>query len=90
MIGQNLSMTSFFFLLRVGIASVHFTFALVGLAYPEARVHPQSINFPYTSCLLGLLATSQQYFSLKKNQPPANTQQYFSLTINQHQPSAKR
>jgi hypothetical protein len=31
---------------------------------------------------------SQQYFSLRTNQPPATSQQYFSLTTNQHQPSA--
>jgi hypothetical protein len=37
---------------------------------------------------LGLSATSQQYFSLTTNQPPATSQQYFSLTTNQHQPSA--
>jgi hypothetical protein len=38
-------------------------------------------------CSLGLSATSQQYFSLKTNQPPATSQQYFSLRTNQHQPS---
>jgi hypothetical protein len=38
--------------------------------------------------LLGLSATSQQYFSLGTNQPPATSQQYFSLRTNQHQPSA--
>jgi hypothetical protein len=32
--------------------------------------------------------TSQQYFSLRTNQPPATSQQYFSLITNQHQPSA--
>jgi hypothetical protein len=37
---------------------------------------------------LRLSATSQQYFSLKINQPPATSQQYFSFRINQHQPSA--
>jgi hypothetical protein len=30
-------------------------------------------------CSLGLSATSQQYFSLRTNQPPATSQQYFSL-----------
>jgi hypothetical protein len=35
-----------------------------------------------------LTVTSQQYFSLRTNQPPATSQQYFSLKINQHQPSA--
>jgi hypothetical protein len=39
-------------------------------------------------CSLGLSATSQQYFSLTTNQPPAISQQYFSLRTNQHQPSA--
>jgi hypothetical protein len=35
-----------------------------------------------------LSATSQQYFSLRTNQPPATSQQYSSLRTNQHQPSA--
>jgi hypothetical protein len=39
-------------------------------------------------CSLGLSATSQQYFSLTTNQPPATNKQYFSLRTNQHQPSA--
>jgi hypothetical protein len=39
-------------------------------------------------CSLGLSATSQQYFSLRTNQPPATSQQYFSLRTNQHQSSA--
>jgi hypothetical protein len=39
-------------------------------------------------CSLGLSATSQQYFSLRTNQPPATSQQYSSLSTNQHQPSA--
>jgi hypothetical protein len=39
-------------------------------------------------CSLGLSATSQQYFSLTINQPPATSQQYSSLRTNQHQPSA--
>jgi hypothetical protein len=39
-------------------------------------------------CSLGLLATSQQYFSLTTNQPPATSQQCSSLRTNQHQPSA--
>jgi hypothetical protein len=37
-----------------------------------------------------LSATSQQYFSLRTNQPPTISQQYFSLRTNQHQPPAKR
>jgi hypothetical protein len=36
----------------------------------------------------GLSATSQQYFSLRTNQPLATSQQYFSIRTNQHQPSA--
>jgi hypothetical protein len=39
-------------------------------------------------CLFGLSATSQQYFSLRTNQPSTTSQQYFSLRTNQHQPSA--
>jgi hypothetical protein len=45
-------------------------------------------NKLYTPCSFGLSATSQQYFSLRTNQPPATSQQYFSLRTNQHQPSA--
>jgi hypothetical protein len=40
-----------------------------------------------SDCSLGSSATSQQYFSLRINQPSATSQQYFSLRINQHQPS---
>jgi hypothetical protein len=36
-----------------------------------------------TPCSFGLSATSQQYFSLRTNQPPATRQQYFSLRTNQ-------
>jgi hypothetical protein len=39
-------------------------------------------------CSFVLSATSQQYFSLRTNQPLAISQQYFSLRTNQHQPSA--
>jgi hypothetical protein len=39
-------------------------------------------------CSSDLSATSQQYFYLRTNQPPATSQQYFSLRTNQHQPSA--
>jgi hypothetical protein len=39
-------------------------------------------------CSLRLSAISQQYFSLRINQPPATSQQYFSLRTNQHQSSA--
>jgi hypothetical protein len=42
------------------------------------------------ACSFGLSATSQQYFSLRTNQPAATSQEYFSLTTNQHQPPAKR
>jgi hypothetical protein len=38
-------------------------------------------------CSLGLSATSQQYFSLRTNQPSATSQQYSSLRTNQHQPT---
>jgi hypothetical protein len=46
------------------------------------RAHPQ-----LAPCSFGLSATSQQYFSLRTNQPLATSQQYFSLRTNQHQPS---
>jgi hypothetical protein len=43
-----------------------------------------------TSALFTCLSvTSQQYFSLRTNQPPATSQQYSSLRTNQHQPSAQ-
>jgi hypothetical protein len=38
--------------------------------------------------LISLSATSQQYFSLTTDQPPATNQQYSCLRTNQHQPSA--
>jgi hypothetical protein len=44
-------------------------------------------NKQFTACSLGLSATSQQYFSLKTNQPPATSQQYSSLGTNHHQPT---
>jgi hypothetical protein len=52
------------------------------------RVQP-NVEKPHksTACSFGLSATSQQYFSLRTNQPPATSQQYFSLRTNQHQPS---
>jgi hypothetical protein len=42
----------------------------------------------FPACSFGLSATSQQYFYLRTNQPPAISQQYFSLGTNQHQPPA--
>jgi hypothetical protein len=48
---------------------------------------PPSCRRP-SPCWLGLSVTSQQYFSLTTNQPPATSQQYSSLRTNQHQPSA--
>jgi hypothetical protein len=38
-------------------------------------------------CSFGLSPTSQQYFSLRTNKPPATNQQYFFLRPNQHQPN---
>jgi hypothetical protein len=46
------------------------------------------ITYQLAACSFGLSATSQQYFSLRTNQPPAISQQYFSLRTNQHQPTA--
>jgi hypothetical protein len=43
---------------------------------------------PFPPCSLGLSAISQQYFSLRTNQPTATSQQYYSLGTNQHQPPA--
>jgi hypothetical protein len=39
-------------------------------------------------CSFGLSANSQQYFSLRTNQPATTIQQYFYLRTNQHQSSA--
>jgi hypothetical protein len=66
---------------RVGLGSCFFGSCLVPLI-----VLGPSGNL--SACSLGLSATSQQYFSLTTNQPPATSQQYFSLRTNQHQPSA--
>jgi hypothetical protein len=45
-----------------------------------------------TACSFGLSVTSQQYFSLRTNQPPAISQQYFlsEQISTSHQPPAKR
>jgi hypothetical protein len=47
-------------------------------------------NHQHIPCSFGLSTTSQQYFSLRTNQPPTTSQQYFSLGTKQHQPSATR
>jgi hypothetical protein len=52
----------------------------------DARASVFLSEFP--ACSFGLSATSQQYFSLRTNQPPTIRQQHFSLRTNQHQPSA--
>jgi hypothetical protein len=54
----------------------------------RAYVSPDAGTHHWAACSFGLSAISQQYFSLRTNQPPAISQQYFSLKTNQHQPSA--
>jgi hypothetical protein len=54
----------------------------------QNQVGFQLCIFQPSPCSLGLSATSQQYYSLRTNQPPATSQQYSSLRTNQHQPSA--
>jgi hypothetical protein len=48
--------------------------------------HAEGIHHSWNfgACSLGLSATSQQYFSLRTNQPPATSQPYSSLITNQH------
>jgi hypothetical protein len=53
----------------------------------EQQLSSGFADIPAQLVRLGLSATSQQYFSLRTNQPPATSQQYFSLRTNQHQPS---
>jgi hypothetical protein len=53
-----------------------------------ATPHLRPFRLAYQPPSLGLSTTSQQYFSLRTNQPPATSQQYSSLRTNQHQPSA--
>jgi hypothetical protein len=55
---------------------------------PRTCNRPRIQTEPPSPCSLGLSATSQQYFSLRTNQPSATSQQYFFLITNQHQPSA--
>jgi hypothetical protein len=43
-----------------------------------------------TACSLGLSATSQQYFSLRTNQPPASSTFLSEQISTSHQPPAKR
>jgi hypothetical protein len=58
--------------------------------FPEQVALVLATKVQKPPCSFGLSATSQQYFSLRTNQPPATSQQYFSLRTNQHQPPAKR
>jgi hypothetical protein len=55
---------------------------------PKKMYYNSGVMLALSACSLGLSATSQQYFSLRTNQPPATSQQYFFLGTNQHQPSA--
>jgi hypothetical protein len=48
------------------------------------EVVPIQVVWKHAPCSLGLSTTSQQYFSLRTNQPPATSQQYSSLRTNQH------
>jgi hypothetical protein len=57
-------------------------------AKPSGRQAAMRALRELSPCSFGLSATSQQYFSLRTNQPSAISQQYFSLRTNQHQPSA--
>jgi hypothetical protein len=56
----------------------------------ERQDHPLFMRVCDSSsaCSFGLSATSQQYFSLRTNQPPVTSQQYSSLRRDQHKPSA--
>jgi hypothetical protein len=53
-----------------------------------ADTHLASSTCLARTCSFVLSATSQQYFSLRTNKPPAISHQYFFLKTNQHQPSA--
>jgi hypothetical protein len=41
----------------------------------------------YTACSLGLSATSQQYFSLRTNQPPATSRNQPAVLFSQNKPA---
>jgi hypothetical protein len=41
----------------------------------------------YAPCSLGLSATSQQYFSLRTNQPPATSQNQPAVLFSQNKPA---
>jgi hypothetical protein len=58
------------------------------ISFDSRKIHNHSQHMNSTSRSIGLSATSQQYFSLRTNQPPATSQQYSSLRTNQHQPLA--
>jgi hypothetical protein len=72
-----------------------FRFRYVDGRRPADCLRPSSVlpphrllNLRYSS--VELSATSQQYFSRRRSQPPAINQQYFSIRTNQHQPPGKR
>jgi hypothetical protein len=48
-----------------------------------------SFRFPglFTACSLGLSATSQQYFSLRTNQPPATSRNQPAVLFSQNKPA---
>jgi hypothetical protein len=46
------------------------------------------IRFKLTPCSLGLSATSQQYFSLRTNQPPATSHNQPAVLFSQNKPAS--
>jgi hypothetical protein len=62
------------------------------LQFPNVDHTKSKLGHTATPCSLGLSATSQQYFFLRINQPPATSQKYFisEQTSTSHQPPAKR
>jgi hypothetical protein len=43
--------------------------------------------YSYSPCSLGLSATSQRYFSLRTNQPPATNQNQPAVLFSQNEPA---
>jgi hypothetical protein len=57
------------------------------LFYILSHIKSKKIETKYTSCSLGLSATSQQYFSLRTNQPAVLFSQRRSAPAISHQPT---
>jgi hypothetical protein len=58
----------------------------MSLSITKIRFAKPKIRY-FTACSLGLSATSQQYFSLRTNQPPATSRNQPAVLFSQNKPA---